>query len=94
MLAKYKIDYAIPFHSHDEPHHYLTNDPVSAEEFLSELLERGFKIKGISHEGVALPKAETDMMIKTAAGILATRHICRSLGIDSVEAHHRFGAVA
>lgn len=94
MLAKYKIDYAIPFHSHDEAHHYLTNDPVSGEEFLSELLERGLKIKGISHEGVALPKAETDMMIKTAAGILATRHLCRSLGIDSAEARHRFGSTA
>lgn len=94
MLAKYKIDYAIPFHSHDEPHHYLTNDPVSGEEFLSELLERGLKIKGISHEGVALPNAETDMMIKTAAGIMAARHICRSLGIDSVEARHRFGSTA
>lgn len=94
MLAKYKIEYAIPFHRHDEPHHYLTNDPVTGEEFLTELLERGFKITGISHEGVALPKVEFDKMIKTAAGILATKHICRSLGIDSAEAHHRFGSPA
>ena len=94
MLAKYKIEYAVPFHSHEAPHHYLTDDPVAGEEFLAELLERGLKIKGISHEGVALPRVDTDKMIKTAAGILATRHICRSLGIDSVEAHHRFGSVA
>ena len=31
-------------------------------------------------------------MIKTAAGMLETRHLCRSLGIDTVEAHHRFGS--
>ena len=33
-------------------------------------------------------------MVKTAAGLLATKHICRSLGIDSAEAHHRFGSPA
>jgi hypothetical protein len=48
-------------------------------------------IKSVSHEGVALPRIEFDNMIKSAVGMLATRHICRSLGVDSVEAHHRFG---
>ena len=90
MLAKYKIEYGIPFHGHTQNYHYLTDDPVSAEQFLSELLERGFKIDSVWHEGVALPKNEVDRMIKTAAGMLATRHICVSLGIDTVEAHHRF----
>jgi hypothetical protein len=33
-------------------------------------------------------------MIKTAAGMLASRHLCASLGIDSVEAHDRFGTPA
>jgi hypothetical protein len=33
-------------------------------------------------------------MIKTAAGILATRLLGVSLGIDTVEAHHRFGSPA
>ena len=94
MIAKYKIDYGIPFHGHTEKHHYLTNDPVTAEQFLSQLLERGFKIDAISHEGVALPKNEADGMIKSAAGILTTRHLCASLGIDTVEAHHRFGSPA
>jgi hypothetical protein len=94
MIAKYKIEYAIPFHRHDQPHHYVTNDPVACEEFLTELLERGFKITGILHDGVALPKVESDRIIKTAAGILATKHICRSLGIDTAEAHHRFGSPA
>ena len=94
MLAKYKIDYAIPFHGHTQKHHYLTNDPVTVEQFLSELLERGFLIESVSHEGVPLPHNESDCMVKTAAGMLATRHICASLGIDSVEAHHRFGSPA
>lgn len=91
MIAKYKIEYAVPFKRHEQGHHYLTDDPVAGEEFLTELLERGFKITSILHEGVALPRVDSDRMIKTAAGILATKHICRSLGIDTAEAHHRFG---
>lgn len=94
MLAKYHIDYTVPFQRHEQSHQHLTNDPVACGEFLTELLERGFKIKGIMHEGVALPKVDFDRMIKTAAGVLASRHICRSLGIDSAEAHHRFGSPA
>jgi len=91
MLAKYKIEYAIPFSRHDQEHHHLTDDPVACEEFLTELLERGFKIHAVLHEGVTLPKVEFDKLIKTAAGMLATKHICRSLGIDMGEAFHRFG---
>jgi hypothetical protein len=94
MIAKYKIEYGIKFHGHIQNHHYLTNDPVACEQFLSELLERGFQIVGVYHEGVELPKNESDRMIKTAAGILETRHLCASLGIDTVEAHHRFGSPA
>lgn len=94
MMAKYKIEYAVPFRGHDQPHHYVSDDPVACEEFLTELLERGFKITGILHEGIALPKVDSDKMIKTAAGMLATKHICRSLGIDTAEAHHRFGSPA
>jgi hypothetical protein len=94
MLTKYKVEYAIPFSRHDQPHEHLTDDPVACEEFLTELLERGFKIKAVLHQGVVLPKVEFDKMIKTAAGMLSTNHICRSLGIDRVEAHHRFGSPA
>ena len=94
MIAKYKIEYGIKFHGHTQSHHYLTNDPVACEQFLSELLERGFQISGVYHEGVELPKHESDKMIKTAAGMLATRHLCASLGIDTIEAHHRFGSPA
>lgn len=94
MIPKYKIEYTVPFSRHEMPSFHVTDDPVACEEFLTELLDYGFKIKAVLHEGVALPKVEFDKMIKTAAGILATNHICRSLGIDRVDAHHRFGSPA
>ena len=64
------------------------------EDILTELLERKFTISGIYHEGVALPKGDFDRMLKTAAGALASSHLCASLGIDKVEASHRFGTPA
>ena len=94
MLAKHKIEYAVPFRRHEQSHTHLTQDPVACEEFLTELLERGYRIINVLHEGVSLPKVDFDRLIKTAAGLLATRHICTSLGIDTVEAHHRFGSPA
>ena len=94
MLPKYKIDYSIQFNRHTQSQHYLTDDPVACEQFLVELLDRGFKIDAILHEGVALPQHEFDKMVKTAAGMLATRHLCTSLGLDTVEAHKRFGSPA
>ena len=63
MLAKNKVEYAVPFRRHDQAHQHLTNDPVECEEFLAELLERGYKITNNLHEGVALPRLEFDRMI-------------------------------
>ena len=94
MIAKYKVEYAVPFHGHEQSHHYTTDDPINCEGFIAQLLERGFKIKAVLHQGVELPKVDFDRLIKTAAGILSTSLICRSLGIDSSEAHHRFGVPA
>jgi len=94
MLAKYKVEYGVKFHGHTQQHNHLTNDPVECEQFLSELLERGFTINTLSHEGIELPRRQSDEMIKTSMGLLATRHLCTSLGIDSAEAHHRFGSPA
>ena len=71
MLAKYKIEYTVPFNGHQTTtHHQLTNDPVACEQLLAEVLDRGFTIKAISHEGVELARSEADKMIKTAANIL------------------------
>jgi hypothetical protein len=91
MLSKYKIEYSIPFSGHEQPQHHLTDDPVACEEFLSELLERNFKIRAVLHDGVALPEAEFDSLIKKAAVMLGTKHISNSLGIDIGDAFHRFG---
>jgi hypothetical protein len=90
MLPKYKIEYAVGFHGHEHPAHHTTDDPVAAEEFLCQLLERGFKVKGILHEGVPLARPAFDRMVKTAAGMLATKSVRSALGIDSAEAHARF----
>ena len=91
MMPKYTIEYAANFKRHPETYHYNGDDPVACEEFLEELLERGYRIKAIRHEGLDLPKPDFDKMIKTAAGMLAAKSICSSLGISTEEEHYRFG---
>jgi hypothetical protein len=91
MLPKYTVEYTTQFKKHAQTNHYSTDDPVACEEFVEELLERGFFIHAIKHEGIALPKHEFDRMVKTAAGMLASKHICASLGIKSDEEKYRFG---
>ena len=91
MLPKYTIEYTTQFRKHAQTNHYSTDDPVTCEEFVEELLERGFAIKSIKHEGMDLPKHEFDRVIKTAAGIMASKRICASLGIKSDEEKYRFG---
>jgi hypothetical protein len=94
MLPKYTVEYAVPFKKHAQTHHYSSDDPVTCEEFVEELLERGFRIQAIKHEGLDLPKHDFDKMIKTAAGMLASKHICASLGIKPEEERFRFGFAA
>lgn len=91
MIAKYHVDYGIPFRKRIANNVFTTDDPVACEEFLLELLERGLTIQSIKHEGVALSQADFDKMVKTAAGMLAARHLCRSLGIKAEEERFRFG---
>ena len=91
MLPKYSIEYTMSGRRREFTHHMGTDDPVAAEEFIEELLERGCKIRNIRHDGGELPRAEFDRMIKTGAGMLAARRICESLGIKPEEEHHRFG---
>ena len=96
MIPKYTVEYTIRFRKHQPttPLHFSTDDPVACEEFLVELLERGFKLIGIKHEGVDMKQAEFDRMVKTAAGMLAARHICAALNIDADEEKYRFGMAA
>ena len=94
MIPKYTVEYAAKFRRHAQANHYSTDDPVACEEFVEELLERGFAVRAIKHEGVELPKNEFDRIVKTAAGMLASRHICASLGIKAEEEKFRFGFTA
>ena len=94
MLPKYTIEYTTQFRRHAHTNHYSTDDPVACEEFVEELLERGFPIRGIKHEGVDLPKPEFDRVVKTAASMLASKHVCASLGIKAEEEKYRFGFTA
>lgn len=94
MLPKYTIEYTTQFGRHAQMNHYSTDDPVACEEFVEELLERSLRIRAIKHEGLDLPKPEFDKLIKTAAGMLASKHVCASLGIKPEEEHFRFGFAA
>jgi hypothetical protein len=94
MLPKYTIEYTTPFKRHAPTHHYSTDDPVVCEEFVEELLERGYGIRAIKHEGLDLAKKEFDRVVKTAAGMLASKRVCASLGIKPEEEKFRFGFAA
>jgi hypothetical protein len=91
MIAKYHIEYAVHFTRHAQASHFQTDDPVACLEFLVELLERGFKLRSIKHEGVELSRHDTDKLVKTAAGMLAAKHVCAALDLKPEEEHFRFG---
>ena len=94
MIPKYTIEYTAQFKKHAQPHHHSTDDPVACEEFVEELLERGFAIRAIKHEGLELPRNEFDRVVKTAAGLMASKCICALLGIKPEEEKYRFGFTA
>ena len=94
MLPKYTVEFTAQFKKHAQTNHYATDDPVACEEFVEELLERGFGIRAIKHEGVELPKKDFDRIVKTAAGMLASKRICASLGLKPEEEKFRFGFAA
>jgi hypothetical protein len=94
MIPKYTVEFSTRFRKRALTSHHSTDDPVACGEFLEELLEGRFAIRAIRHEGMDLPKAEFDRMIKNAAGILASKHVCASLGIKPEEERFRFGFAA
>lgn len=94
MLAKYNIEYSLRFKQDSPTYHHYTDDPVACVEFLLELLERHLQIKAVRHDGLDLPKAEFDKLVKTAAGMLASKAICAALDISPEEEHYRFGFTA
>lgn len=94
MIPKYSVEFSAALKQHTPISTYSTDDPVACEEFIQELLDRGLLIKAIRHEGVDLPKVDFDRMVKTAAGALASKRICTSLGIKAEEERYRFGFAA
>ena len=94
MIPKYTVEYSTQFRKHAQTNHYSTDDPVACEEFIEELLERGFPIRGIQHDGLELPKADFDRMVKNAAGMMASKHVCACLGLKAEEERFRFGFAA
>jgi hypothetical protein len=74
--------------------HYSTDDPVTCEQFVEELLAHGSRIQAIKHEGLDLPRNDFDKIVKTAAEGIASKCICASLGIKPDEAKFRFGLAA
>ena len=93
-MAKYNIEYSLRFKREAASYHHYTDDPVACTEFLLELLEHNMQIKAIRHEGLDLPSADFDKMIKTAAGMLAAKAICTALNLSPEEEHYRFGFTA
>lgn len=94
MLPKYTVEYGIQFKRSSPTYHYSTDDPVSCEEFLTELLERQFHIIDVKHEGVPMNRPEFDKLVRNAAAMLASRHLCASLRIKPEEERFRFGFAA
>lgn len=94
MIPKYTVDYTARLRDHAHPGRYSTDDPVAVEQFLHDLLDHGYGIQAIRHEGAELPRKEADRMIKTAAATLAAHRICAALNIKPDEERHRFGFTA
>ncbi|MDB6023922.1 MAG: hypothetical protein JWM68_145 [Verrucomicrobiales bacterium] len=94
MTAKYDVEYALRGRGFFQIKNFETDDPVACETFLMQALEKGYRIQHIHRDGAPLGGARFDNMIKTAAGMLAQEHLCKSLEVDSVEAHYRFGCPA
>jgi hypothetical protein len=96
MLKKYTVEYSLQFRKHHPPehHHYYTDDPVACEEFVQGLLQHGMGLHAIKREGVDLPPAEFDRMVKIAAAEVAAKAICTSLHLKPDEERHRFGFTA
>lgn len=90
MIPKYTIEYNVNLRKHAHTAHCSTDDPVACEETLAELLDRGFAVREIKHEGVDLSRADFDKMIRAAANLLVAKKICDSLGLKPEEERFRF----
>jgi len=91
MLPKYTVEFTAGVRNHARNKQYCTDDPIACVEFVEEVLDHGFALRSIKHEGLALPRHDFDKVVKTAAGLLASKRICASLSLKPDEEQHRFG---
>ena len=91
MLPKYSVSFVPQLRKHTQLNRFNTDDPVTLHQFVEELLETGAFLESIHHEGVPLNAHEFDRVVKTAAGMLASKRLCTSLRIKPEEEKFRFG---
>lgn len=91
MLPKFAIDYTVMPDHNTRVMTHRTDDPIEAGEFLMHLLVGRARIKEIRHEGTQVSDHQFDQMLKVAVERIANLMLVSSLGIDSVQAKHRFG---
>jgi hypothetical protein len=94
MTAHYDVEYAIQNRSDLRQKRFETDDPVACEQFLATALDKGYRIQQIQRDGVPIRGNQFDNMIRMAAGIMAQEHLRRSLHVNNIEAHYRFGCPA
>lgn len=94
MLHKFTIDYARHARSQEPAGTLRTDDPIEAEDYLMQLLLARSRILSIKHEGVDLPQAQFDRMLKVAAERLIAESLGHALDIDVAEVRHRFHLTA
>ncbi len=94
MIPKYQVEFSMDFDKKVGLSHHQTDDPVACEEFLKLLMEKRVRIVAVKHDGMPLEGRQLDRMLKTAAGMLASEHLCASLGISAEDEKYRFGFAA
>jgi hypothetical protein len=94
MLHKFTIEYARHPRSQEPAGTHRTNDPVEAEEYLMQLLLARSRILAIKHEGVEIPRAQFDRMLKVASERLVSELLGHALDIDTAAVRHRFHIAA
>lgn len=94
MIPKYQIEFSLDFDQGVGLSRHQTDDPVTCEEFLKLLLEKKVRIVAVKHEGMPMEGKQLDRMLKTAASMMASDHLCASLGIAPDEEKYRFGFAA
>lgn len=90
MLHKFTIDYTRHPRTDEPAGNFRTDDPIEAEDYLMQLLLARSRILSIKHEGVDLPQAQFDRMLKVASERLVSEVLRHALDIDAAEVRHRF----